>query len=102
MPEGLITSPHVLLEVLRSLLENVLVHANATRLTVRGLQDAEGYRIDWLDKNSYWFLNNKQVAANTYSVPTTVSAGTLAVGHNTALSTGASSWTTGRPCRPAR
>ncbi|KAF2018924.1 glycoside hydrolase family 16 protein [Aaosphaeria arxii CBS 175.79] len=27
------------------------------------------HRIDWLDKNSYWFLNGKQVAANTYSVP---------------------------------
>ncbi|ORY15546.1 concanavalin A-like lectin/glucanase domain-containing protein [Clohesyomyces aquaticus] len=27
------------------------------------------HRIDWLDKNSYWFLNDKQVAANTYSVP---------------------------------
>ncbi|KAH8731244.1 concanavalin A-like lectin/glucanase domain-containing protein [Phaeosphaeriaceae sp. PMI808] len=27
------------------------------------------HRIDWLPKNSYWYLNNKQVAANTYSVP---------------------------------
>jgi hypothetical protein len=27
------------------------------------------HRIDWLDKNSYWYLNSQQVAANTYSVP---------------------------------
>lgn len=27
------------------------------------------HRIDWLPKNSYWYLNNKQVAANDYSVP---------------------------------
>lgn len=27
------------------------------------------HRIDWLDKNSYWYQNGKQVAANTYSVP---------------------------------
>ncbi|KAF2735505.1 concanavalin A-like lectin/glucanase [Polyplosphaeria fusca] len=27
------------------------------------------HRIDWFEKNSYWYLNNKQVAANTYSVP---------------------------------
>jgi hypothetical protein len=27
------------------------------------------HRIDWLPKNSFWYLNGKQVAANTYSVP---------------------------------
>lgn len=27
------------------------------------------HRIDWLPKNSYWYLNDQQVAANTYSVP---------------------------------
>lgn len=27
------------------------------------------HRIDWMPKNSYWYLNNKQVATNTYSVP---------------------------------
>jgi hypothetical protein len=27
------------------------------------------HRIDWLPKNSYWYLNDKQVAKNTYSVP---------------------------------
>ncbi|KAF1911733.1 concanavalin A-like lectin/glucanase domain-containing protein, partial [Ampelomyces quisqualis] len=27
------------------------------------------HRIDWLPKNSYWYLNNEQVAKNTYSVP---------------------------------
>jgi hypothetical protein len=27
------------------------------------------HRIDWVPKNSYWYLNDKQVAANTYSVP---------------------------------
>ncbi|KAF2189474.1 glycoside hydrolase family 16 protein [Zopfia rhizophila CBS 207.26] len=27
------------------------------------------HRIDWVSKNSYWYLNGNQVAANTYSVP---------------------------------
>lgn len=27
------------------------------------------HRIDWLPKESYWYLDNKQVAANSYSVP---------------------------------
>ncbi|KAH7085793.1 concanavalin A-like lectin/glucanase domain-containing protein [Paraphoma chrysanthemicola] len=27
------------------------------------------HRIDWLPKDSYWYLNDEQVAANTYSVP---------------------------------
>ncbi|EAT85366.1 hypothetical protein HBI56_136450 [Parastagonospora nodorum] len=27
------------------------------------------HRIDWLPKDSFWYLNDKQVAANTYSVP---------------------------------
>ncbi|KAF2267091.1 concanavalin A-like lectin/glucanase [Lojkania enalia] len=27
------------------------------------------HRIDWFKKNSYWYINDKQVAANTYSVP---------------------------------
>jgi hypothetical protein len=31
--------------------------------------DWQTHRIDWLPKNSYWYLNNMQVAANTYSVP---------------------------------
>lgn len=31
--------------------------------------DWQTHRIDWLPKNSYWFLNGNQVAANTYSVP---------------------------------
>ncbi|KAF2255706.1 glycoside hydrolase family 16 protein [Trematosphaeria pertusa] len=31
--------------------------------------DWQTHRIDWLPKNSYWYLNDKQVAANTYSVP---------------------------------
>ncbi|KAF1840677.1 glycoside hydrolase family 16 protein, partial [Cucurbitaria berberidis CBS 394.84] len=31
--------------------------------------DWQTHRIDWLPKNSYWFLNDKQVAANSYSVP---------------------------------
>lgn len=41
--------PHTLLEVLRSLLENVLVHANATELRVCGARDGATYRIDWQD-----------------------------------------------------
>ncbi|KAF2790207.1 glycoside hydrolase family 16 protein [Melanomma pulvis-pyrius CBS 109.77] len=31
--------------------------------------DWQTHRIDWLPKNSYWFLDGNQVAANTYSVP---------------------------------
>jgi hypothetical protein len=31
--------------------------------------DWQTHRIDWLPKNSYWYLNGNQVAANTYSVP---------------------------------
>ncbi|KAL5114666.1 hypothetical protein ACEQ8H_007460 [Pleosporales sp. CAS-2024a] len=31
--------------------------------------DWQTHRIDWLPKNSYWYLNDKQVAANKYSVP---------------------------------
>lgn len=31
--------------------------------------DWQTHRIDWLPKKSYWYLNSKQVAANTYSVP---------------------------------
>ncbi|RMZ69098.1 glycoside hydrolase family 16 [Pyrenophora seminiperda CCB06] len=31
--------------------------------------DWQTHRIDWLPKNSFWYLNQKQVAANTYSVP---------------------------------
>jgi len=31
--------------------------------------DWQTHRIDWLPKHSYWYLNQKQVAANTYSVP---------------------------------
>ncbi|KAF1968318.1 concanavalin A-like lectin/glucanase [Bimuria novae-zelandiae CBS 107.79] len=27
------------------------------------------HRIDWLDKDSYWYLNKDQVAASSYSVP---------------------------------
>lgn len=27
------------------------------------------HRIDWMDKKTYWFLNDRQVAANGYSVP---------------------------------
>jgi hypothetical protein len=27
------------------------------------------HRIDWLEKESFWYLNGKQVARNTYSVP---------------------------------
>ncbi|KAF2120695.1 concanavalin A-like lectin/glucanase domain-containing protein [Lophiotrema nucula] len=31
--------------------------------------DWQEHRIDWFEKNSYWYINNKQVASNTYSVP---------------------------------
>ena len=40
---------HALVEVLRSLLDNVVVHAGANRLSVRGGCDAGWYRIDWED-----------------------------------------------------
>jgi hypothetical protein len=32
-------------------------------------EDWQTHRIDWLPKNSYWYLNGNQVAANTYSIP---------------------------------
>lgn len=41
--------PHALMEVLRALLENVVVHAHATQLSVQGVLEAGGYRIDWQD-----------------------------------------------------
>ncbi|KNG45282.1 glycoside hydrolase family 16 protein [Stemphylium lycopersici] len=31
--------------------------------------DWQTHRIDWLPKNSFWYLDQKQVAGNTYSVP---------------------------------
>jgi hypothetical protein len=36
-------------------------------------EEWQTHRIDWLPRNSYWYLNGKQVAANTYSVPRTPS-----------------------------
>ncbi|WP_374432781.1 ATP-binding protein [Inhella sp.] len=46
---GLLSRRHALLEVLRALLDNVLVHAAAARLEVRGAIEGGHYRIDWID-----------------------------------------------------
>jgi len=46
---GLLSRRHALLEVLRALLDNVLVHAAAARLQVRGAIEGAHYRIDWTD-----------------------------------------------------
>ncbi len=46
---GLLSRRHALLEVLRALLDNVLVHAAAARLEVRGAIDGAHYRINWID-----------------------------------------------------
>ncbi|KAF2706806.1 glycoside hydrolase family 16 protein [Pleomassaria siparia CBS 279.74] len=48
---------------------NVIQVASAAPTDLPKWDDWQTHRIDWLPKNSYWFLDDKQVAANTYSVP---------------------------------
>lgn len=43
--------------------------ASLTKTKLPAWNEWQKHRIDWLDKNSYWYLNDEQVAANTYSVP---------------------------------
>lgn len=43
--------------------------ASLTKTKLPAWNEWQKHRIDWLDKNSYWYLNDKQVAASTYSVP---------------------------------
>jgi hypothetical protein len=48
---------------------NSVAEASVQGSDLPSWEDWQTHRIDWLPKNSYWYLNNKQVAANTYSVP---------------------------------
>jgi hypothetical protein len=48
---------------------NEVSTASVERTKLPSWEDWQTHRIDWLDKNSYWYLNDQQVAANTYSVP---------------------------------
>ncbi|KAF2637019.1 concanavalin A-like lectin/glucanase [Massarina eburnea CBS 473.64] len=48
---------------------NEVTTASVTAKQLAPWDEWQTHRIDWLDRNSYWYLNNKQVAANTYSVP---------------------------------
>jgi hypothetical protein len=48
---------------------NSIAEASVQGSDLPSWEDWQTHRIDWLPKNSYWYLNDKQVAANTYSVP---------------------------------
>ncbi|KAF2631888.1 glycoside hydrolase family 16 protein [Macroventuria anomochaeta] len=48
---------------------NEVAQASVAGTDLPSWEDWQTHRIDWLPKNSYWYLNGKQVAANTYSVP---------------------------------
>ena len=48
---------------------NEVSTASVERSKLPSWDEWQNHRIDWLDKNSYWYLNDQQVAANTYSVP---------------------------------
>ena len=48
---------------------NEVAEASVQANELPSWENWQTHRIDWLPKNSYWYLNNKQVAANTYSVP---------------------------------
>lgn len=43
--------------------------ASLTKTKLPTWNEWQRHRIDWLDKKSYWYLNDEQVAANKYSVP---------------------------------
>jgi hypothetical protein len=48
---------------------NEIVAASVGPTDLAPWNEWQTHRIDWLPKNSYWYLNNEQVANNTYSVP---------------------------------
>lgn len=48
---------------------NEITQASVSADNLPRWDEWQTHRIDWLPKNSYWFLNGNQVAANTYSVP---------------------------------
>jgi hypothetical protein len=48
---------------------NEVAQASIMSTDLPSWEDWQTHRIDWLPKNSFWYLNGKQVAANTYSVP---------------------------------
>lgn len=48
---------------------NEIAAASVGPTNLASWENWQTHRIDWLPKHSYWYLNNQQVAANTYSVP---------------------------------
>lgn len=48
---------------------NEIAEASQTKTKLPQWDEWQTHRIDWLDKNSYWYLNDKQVAASSYSIP---------------------------------
>ncbi|KAL6704794.1 hypothetical protein ACN47E_007598 [Coniothyrium glycines] len=48
---------------------NEIAAASVGPTNLPSWENWQTHRIDWLPKNSYWFLNSRQVAASTYSVP---------------------------------
>lgn len=48
---------------------NEIAAASVGPTNLPSWENWQTHRIDWLPKNSYWYLNDQQVAANTYSVP---------------------------------
>ncbi|KAF2855957.1 glycoside hydrolase family 16 protein [Plenodomus tracheiphilus IPT5] len=48
---------------------NEIAAASVGPTNLPSWENWQTHRIDWLPKHSYWYLNNEQVAANTYSVP---------------------------------
>lgn len=48
---------------------NEIAASSLTKTDLPRWNEWQTHRIDWLDKSSFWYLNEKQVAANSYSVP---------------------------------
>lgn len=48
---------------------NEIAQSSITGTDLPSWEDWQTHRIDWLPKHSFWYLNGKQVAANSYSVP---------------------------------
>lgn len=43
--------------------------ASQKKTSLPAWDEWQTHRIDWLDKDSYWYLNDKQVASSSYSIP---------------------------------
>lgn len=48
---------------------NEIVKASVGPTNLPAWDEWQTHRIDWLPKETYWYINDQQVAANTYSVP---------------------------------